>query len=296
MNSATPCKQTRYVIITPVRDEALHIEETIKCVTQQTITPTEWVIVDDGSTDGTGGILDRYAGLYSWIQPLHKANRGFRDADVGAVQAFLDGFHSLKSADWEFIVNLDGDLGFDPAYFEKCFQQFDQDAKLGIGGGTVYCLTATGATHIEPSPDFHVRGATKIYRRACWEAIEGLAAAPGWDTLDEVKAHMAGWCVRSFASLLVLHKRPTGAVGGSWRDSVKNGHCDYFLGYQPMFMFLKCLRRAFHKPFLVSGVGHLYGFIRGYIDRRPQVADAALIRYVRRQQMRRLLLMDSVWR
>src|ERR1039458_4047864 len=114
MTASNQLRETCYVVITPVRDEAQHIEGTIKSVIQQTIKPKEWIIVDDGSTDGTGKILDRYAGLYSWIQPLHKVNRGCRDADVGAVQAFLDGFHSLKSSDWEFIINLDGDLAFDP--------------------------------------------------------------------------------------------------------------------------------------------------------------------------------------
>ena len=38
-----------------------------------------------------------------------------------------------------------------------------------------------------------MRGATKIYKRDCWEAIGGLWVAPGWDTIDEVKANMLGW-------------------------------------------------------------------------------------------------------
>lgn len=296
MDSVNPRKQTRYVIITPVRDEAQHIEETIKCVTQQTIKPTEWVIVDDGSTDCTGEIIDRHAAANSWIRTLHRRDRGFRDADVGYFQVLFDGFRFLREKDWEFIVVLDGDLAFDPSYFEMCILEFYKDEKLGIGGGTLYHFTERGVIKVEPSPDFHVRGATKILRRACWDAIGGISAVPGWDTLVEIKALMAGWRVRSFPNLMVLHRRPTGASSGAWRDSVKNGRSDYFIGYHPVFMFLKCLRRIFKKPFLVNGVGHLYGFIRGYIDRRPQAADAALIRYVRRQQMRRLLLMDSTWK
>ncbi len=296
MNSVNSGKQTRYVIITPVRDEAQHIEETIKSVTQQTIKPTEWVIVDDGSTDGTWEIIDRLSVEWPWIRPFHQPNRGFRDADTGAVGASLAGYRFLKSADWEFLVNLDGDLSLESQYFEKCFREFEKDPRLGIGGGSLYHFNGSGAREDEACPRFHVHGATKIYRRACWDAFGGLAAVPAWDTFDEVKAHMAGWRVRSFPNLRALHRRPTGASSGAWRDSVKNGRCDYFLGYHPVFMLLKCLRRIFQKPFLVIGAGHLYGFIRGYLDRRPQVEDAALIRYVRRQQMRRLLLMGSMWK
>ncbi|HMD84901.1 MAG TPA: glycosyltransferase family A protein [Terriglobia bacterium] len=296
MNSESPGNQTRYVIITPVRDEAQHIEDTIRSVAQQTVRPAEWVIVDDGSTDGTPVIVDRLSHRWPWIKLFRRPDRGFRDADVGAVGAFLAGYRSLKSADWEFLINLDGDLTLDPAYFEKCFEEFRKDSSLGIGGGTLYHLNDSGLVEIEVRPRFHVRGATKIYRRACWDAIGGLAAVPGWDTYDEVKAHMAGWRVRSFPNVRALHQRPTGGSSNAWRDAVKNGRCDYFLGYHPVFELVKCLRRTFKKPFLVDGAGHLYSFIKGYVDRQPQVDDAALIRYVRRQQLRRLLFMESTWK
>ena len=50
-----------YVVITPVRDEVEHIERTIESMAAQSNLPTRWVVVDDGSTDGTGEILDRRA-------------------------------------------------------------------------------------------------------------------------------------------------------------------------------------------------------------------------------------------
>ena len=51
-------QNVKYVIVTPVRDEEKHIEATIDAVAGQTIRPAEWVIVNDGSSDRTGDIVD----------------------------------------------------------------------------------------------------------------------------------------------------------------------------------------------------------------------------------------------
>lgn len=287
--------QTGYVVITPARDEAQYIAETIISVANQTIRPTEWVIVNDGSTDGTGKIIDLYAAKISWITPVHRPNRGFRENSIGAIETFFEGYHALKSAGWEFLVNLDADLALGPDYFERCFEEFKMDPNLGIGGGTLYHLE-NGITEIEAGHLLHVRGATKIYRRSCWEAMGGLKKVPGWDTIDEMKANMLGWRTRSFPNVKALHHRPTGAADGAWRDGVKNGQSEYFSGYHPLFMTAKCLKKALERPYFVGAAGLFFGFASAYLSRSPQVDDEALIRYVQKQQLRRLFMADSIWK
>jgi glycosyltransferase involved in cell wall biosynthesis len=295
MGTLSQDNQTCYVVITPARDEAQHIAETIMSMVHQTTRPTEWVIVDDGSTDGTGEIIDRFAAQYSWITALHRPNRGVRENAGGVMEAFYYGYQSLKASEWDFIVKLDGDVSLNPDYFENCFKKFRQDQKLGLGGGLI-CHLENGALKAEVCPRFHVRGATKIYRRACWDAIGGLLKVPGWDTVDEVKANMLGWRTRTFQDLKVLHHRPTGAADGAWKNSVKDGRADYISGYHPLFMFLKCMKRLVQEPYLVGSLGLSYGFIGGYFRGTPQVDDRGLIHYLRRQQLRRLLLLDSIWK
>jgi glycosyltransferase involved in cell wall biosynthesis len=282
-------------VITPARDEAQYIAETITSVVHQTARPAEWVIVDDGSTDGTDGIIDRSAAQHAWITAVHRPNRGARENAGGVMEAFHYGYQSLKASEWDFIVKLDGDVSLNPVYFETCFKEFRQDPKLGIGGGLI-CHLENGALKVEAGPRFHVRGATKIYSRACWDEIGGLLQVPGWDTVDEVKANMLGWKTRTFQDLKVLHHRPTGAADGAWKNSVKDGRADYISGYHPLFMFLKCVKRLVQEPYLVGSLGLSYGYIGGYLKGTPQVDDRALIHYVRRQQLRRLMLLDSIWR
>jgi len=286
---------TKYIIITPARDEEAHIEKTILAVVQQSVLPAQWIIVDDGSVDNTGAIIDRYCQAYPWITALHRTNRGFRQAGGGVIDAFYDGYAKIASPDWDFIVKLDADLSFAPDYFERCFKEFEDDSRLGIGGGAIY-HPGDGHLVLEANPLFHVRGATKTYRRKCWADIGGLLRAPGWDTVDEVKANMLGWRTRSFLHLQVSHYRFTGAADGAWKNYVKNGRANYITGYHPLFMFFKCLRRLARKPYLIGGVGLFWGFMSGYLKRLPRVEDPALIEYTRRQQMRCLLFQDSIWK
>lgn len=292
VNSWPPPK---YVVITPVRDEEAYLRFTLESMIRQTVRPSEWIIVNDGSTDRTGEIIDEYARNHSWIHPLHRANRGFRKSGGGVVEAFNEGYQAAQIRDWEFIVKFDGDLSFGPDYFEKCLQHFLCDRHLGVGGGVI-CNLIHGQPVLEKTPLFHVRGATKIYRRECWEAIGGFWPAPGWDTMDEVKANMLGWNTRSFPELELLHHRYTGSADGLWGGLVKNGKANYICGYHPLFMLGKCINRAIRKPYLIGSIALMYGFVSGYIQHVPQVDDPTTISYLRREQLRRLTKRETIWR
>jgi len=286
---------TRYVIVTPVRDEEKYLEATIKSVSMQSILPVEWVIVNDGSTDHTGEIIDSYAAQQPWIRAVHRPNRGFRKAGGGVVEAFYDGYNALQCKDWDFIVKLDGDLTFSATYFQECFAHFRSEPTLGIGGGEIY-HDLDGKLTLEVNPKFHVRGATKIYRRSCWEAIGGLISATGWDTVDEVKANMLGWRSRAFEDLPLLHHRLTGTANGLVRDRVKHGMACYVSGYHPFFVAASCLRRLGQKPYLIGSVAIAFGFLKGYLTETPQVRDIRLIHYIRSQQLRRLCGLQTIWK
>ncbi|HYT19694.1 MAG TPA: glycosyltransferase family A protein [Candidatus Polarisedimenticolia bacterium] len=284
----------KYCMITPARDEEQFITGTIESVLCQTIRPLEWIIVDDGSTDSTSAIIDRYAERYTWIRTLRRENRGFRSRS-GGVEAFLDAYSIVQSHDWEFLVNLDGDLTFAPDYFEKCFEHFHNTPRLGIGGGTIYDKVGE-RVQFDKAPSFHVRGGTKIYRRECWEKLGGLVGGLGWDTVDETKANQLGWMTQTFSSLELIHHRRTGVVWGTWGNAVNDGEADYIVGYHPLFFSLKCARQIFNPPYVVRGLGIAYGFLRGLVRRTPRIGDRELRAYLRQQQWRRLLGLSSIWK
>jgi poly-beta-1,6-N-acetyl-D-glucosamine synthase len=289
-------KEYIYVVITPVRNEEKYLPLTIRSMLAQTIRPKAWIIVNDGSTDKTGHIAEDAARSNAWIKVLHRPDRGFRKAGGGVISAFYEGYRLVGDDSWDYLVKLDGDLSFDEDYFQRCFREFDGNPRLGVAGGTI-CSCIGGIVEAESKidPAFHVRGATKIYRAACWRQIGGLTPAPGWDTLDEVKANMLGWVTRTLADINAIHHRPTGAAYGKWHDNVKGGLANYIAGYHPLFMFLKCIRRVVEKPYLLESSALLVGFLKGYVKRIPQVEDKELIRYFRQEQMNRLLGRKSLW-
>lgn len=294
--SSSSMTRPRYIVVTPVRNEKDNLPRTIESFVAQTIRPERWVIVDDGSTDGTSEIVDAAAAEHDWIVAVHRADRGCRKPGTGVIEAFYDGLERLHGVAFDFLVKFDADLAFAPDYFERCFERFAQDERLGIGGGAICRQDASGLViESQSDPAFHVRGATKIYRRECWEQLGGLIKAPGWDTVDELRANMLGWRSLTFADLKIHQLKDTGSADGNWRNWVKNGAANYNSGYHPVFMAAKCVRRLARRPYLVGGSGLAWGYFKHWIRRAPIPLEPELVRYVREQQMNRLLGRASLW-
>ena len=176
--------------------------------------------------------------------------------------------HRLRGC-LDFLVKLDGDLCFEPDYFARCLEHFEGDPALGIGGGLVCCarrraeLRSTGRRSA-----FHVRGATKIYRRACWERIAPLPRAPGWDTIDEVWPTGTDGARALSTTCACCSSSPTGSVDGSWANALKNGRANYMTGYHPVFMLAKCGNRLRRAP-SARGRGVVGRLLSGYWSGSP---------------------------
>jgi glycosyltransferase involved in cell wall biosynthesis len=289
----------RYVVVSPARNEERYLAETVESMRRQTLKPRRWVLVDDGSSDRTGPMIDEAARGHPWIVALHRPDRGSRQAGSGVVEAFNEGFAVIAAEPWEVVVKLDTDLSFEPDYFERCLAALEDDPQLGIVGGTC-CVVKDGAARpeFENEPAYHVRGPTKIYRRECFAAIGGLLKAPGWDTVDLVTAHMLGWTTRTLPDVRVVHHRPTGDAYGAWSNWRKNGLANYVAGYHPVFMACKCAKRLVARRSVAGAVeaaGLWAGFVGGYVRAVPRVGNPAVIRHLRQQQWRALTLRPSLW-
>ena len=197
---------------------------------------------------------------------------------------------------YDYVVKLDADLLFDETYFERLFMVFQEDETLGIAGGLCNSPSKHGLEP-EKGPVFHVRGPTKVYRSKCFQAIGGISPNIAYDTIDEVKANQLGWTTRTLEHISLVHLRKTGASAGTairWR--VSQGRGARYCGYHPMFFLLRCFRLAFAYPFLLGMLAGLYGYIGDSLRGVPRIDDPGFIRYLREQQVGRLLLRETIWK
>lgn len=282
-----------YVAITPARDEQALLPGLIKSVLAQSSRPTRWILIDDGSSDNTGQIADSVASEHEWIEVHHLcAERARQAGGESVVMRFLP---SNVWERYEFVLRLDADLTFGPELAAMLLRELNADRRLGIAGATLHEPTSDGWRESR-QPSFHTRGAVKMYRRECFAAIGGLDAGLGWDTLDEARAMMSGFRTRSFRHIRARHHRPQGAVDGIWKSRLAAGRAAYRIGYSPWFMLARAARRTLHRPMFVESAALMTGFLEGYVRQSPKAASPELEKFVRREQVRRLLGMESRWR
>ena len=135
-------RDLRYALITPARNEAKFIAATIRSVVAQTVHPAVWIVVSDGSTDGTDEIVERYAREHDWISLLRMPER--RDRSFAAkATAFNAAYARLAGSSFDIIGNLDADITLAPDHFERLLAAFEADPHLGIAGGMVHTRIGT---------------------------------------------------------------------------------------------------------------------------------------------------------
>ena len=213
---------------------------------------------------------------------------------MGSGSTFGDGVAHLTDDSWQLLGKLDADLRFGPDYFERLLRYMEDDPRLGIAGGAIHEGPEDDLQFV-PHPMFHVRGAVKLYRRACWDEVATVATGVAYDTLDEVRANQLGWTTRTFRDLVVHHLRPTGGAVGRWPNATKNGRLAWVSGYHPIWQTVRAARVAITTRSITGGVGLWWGYVRAALTREPR-CDRDLRRYVQQQQLRRLMGRPSIWR
>lgn len=282
-----------YAIITPARNEENFIEKTILSVVSQTLKPSVWIIVDDASTDATYRIAKKYAKKYPWIRVKRReTTSGMEKGSVPEI--FMEEYRDLKNK-FDFIVKLDADVSLPPDYFERLFEKFKENPSLGIAGGGCYQKEGN-EWKLEKAPLSHVRGATKVYRRKCLEDIGGLVPHLGWDTIDEVKAWMHGWETRSFPEIPFYHHRKSGTRDGSLKGYIRMAEAAYYMGYFWLFFVLRVCYRIFSPPYLIGALAMLFTYVNSYLHEKPLYPEKEVRRFIKKEQVKRLLGRESLWK
>ncbi len=282
-----------YVIISPCRNEESFMRKTLDSVVGQTILPALWVIVDDGSSDLTPEILAEYAAKYSFIQLVSRENRGHRSVGPGVIEAFYEGLDTIDLKQFSFICKLDLDLIMPPRYFETLIARMNGNPRLGNCSGKPYYIDkVTGEFVSEGCGDENAIGASKFYRRECFEEIGGFVRQVMWDGIDGHRCRQLGWLAMSWdePNIRFTHLRPMGSSQQNIiTGRIRHGFGQYFMGTGLVYMLVSGFYRMTRPPVFFGGLAMLWGYLKSWLTRVPRFEDAELSAFIRKYQWACLL-------
>jgi len=280
--------QLDYVLITPARNEAQYIELTLRSMAAQTRKPLKWVIVSDGSTDGTDAIVERYAAEHSWIELVRMPERQERHF-AGKVHAFRAGYAQVAGLPFDIVGNLDGDVSFGPDHFALLIGHMEADPTLGVAGAPF--REGTFQYDYRFSNIENVWGGCQLFRRQCFDAIGGYTPLKGGaiDHVAVLSARLHGWKTRTFVESVCLHHRQMGtALHGGLKARFKLGVKDYAVGNHPLWQLSRTVYQMRKPPVVVGGAALGWGYLWSALKREPRAVPADLVAFVRKEQMQRL--------
>jgi hypothetical protein len=283
-----------YVLISPCRDEADYMRETLDSVVAQSLRPAKWVIVDDGSTDDTPRILAEYARRHDWIEIVTRSDRGRRSVGPGVVDAFYAGYERINPDHYEYLCKLDLDLRLPPRYFEILIARMAANPRIATCSGKAY-VEEHGRLVSERHGDDTSLGMTKFFRVSCFKAIGGFVREVMWDGIDCHRCRMKGWIACSWdePELRFVHLRPMGSSQQSiYVGRMRHGAGQYFMGTGFLYMAASAASRLNQKPYVLGALATLWGWLRSALQRKPRLEDPEF-RSALRAYHRRVLLVGK---
>jgi poly-beta-1,6-N-acetyl-D-glucosamine synthase len=286
---ALSSSNSTYVLVTAAYNEDANIDKTIQSVVRQSLPPSRWVIVSDGSTDRTDEIIEKHADQYDFIR-FYRVTRSPGRSFGSKVRALQAGNKLLEGIPYEFIGNLDADVSVEPSYYENLIALFRARPALGIAGGVILEEKDGKFQNRRTNRSYSVAHAAQVVRRECYHAIGGYAELEygGEDWHAQTYARMKGWEAETFAQLKVLHYRHTGEGANLLQHRFRQGRMDFSLGSDPLFEILKCLERVPENPRLVGSVVRALGFIWSYIARDARPVSSDFVDFLRKEQRQKI--------
>jgi len=275
-----------YALVTAARNEVSLIESTIRAVAAQTVRPLRWIIVSDGSTDGTDAMVSLYSAVHDWIELVQMPPRSERHFG-GKALAIRAGVERLKDVPYDVIACLDADITFEADYFEYLLGKLALQPHLGIVG-TPYKDTTSEVYDYRFVSVEHVSGACQVFRRSCYEEIGGYVVAKGGaiDTIASLTARMKGWQTRTFTDKICLHHRALGtAQSGPIAARFTLGKRDYAIGNHPLWEVFRGMYQMTRKPLVVRGLALVAGYLWAAMKRAERPVSPELRAFRRKEQM-----------
>ncbi len=276
----------RIYIVIPAHNEERFIKETLDSLVSQTLLPTRIVVVNDNSTDTTGNIVSEFSNKYNFLSLVDANSSQNHMPGSKVINAFYKGFEELDD-NFDIICKFDADLIFPLDYLDKIARHFTKNPEVGMAGG--FCYIQKNDTWILESltNKDHIRGALKAYRKECFDDINGLKPAMGWDTVDELLAQYHGWKIKTDESLQVKHLKPTGNIYNP-KAKYKQGEAFYRIRYGFFITLIASIKLALLKkrPRLIWD--YILGFFKAKRKKLPYLVTTKEGKFIRKLRWKKI--------
>ncbi|PCJ82524.1 MAG: glycosyl transferase family 2 [Bacteroidetes bacterium] len=254
-------------IIIPAHNEQTNLKECLDSFVAQNIRPDELIVVDDNSSDNTFTIASEYAKKHRWIKVLQNTSTDEHIPGKKIVDTFNIG---LKHAsDYNIIGKFDADIILPPNYFETMLNHFKSNWKLGMCSGLLYIKKENNWVYENIADKNHIRGPIKLYLKACFNKIDGLRPAVGWDTVDILLAKYHNFETFTDISLHVKHLRPTGQSYSSMNKYVK-GEAFYKMRYGFVLSKIAAFKMAWQAKNPMLYLNTILGYVLAVMNKLPR--------------------------
>ena len=285
--------ETQYILVTPAKNEERNLPRLIQSLVKQTIKPLVWLIVDDGSTDGTPNIIRTAQDEHTWIQSVRLEEH---QRDLGKHYAYIcnTGFNyaikycETRNIQYEYIGLVDSDMTLENDLFEKIIKEFERSPRLGLVSGTVY-NSINNELIFESVREDILMGSPRLWRKECFEETGGgYLISYSADAVSNVLAKLKGWEVKRFEKIKAIQARKTSSAEGLWKGYVTNGKSAYFLNFHPLYVLLKGLKYSFKSPYY-TGIAFLCGYFSSFIKRLDKMGNEEVRNYFYSQKHKEVI-------
>ncbi len=257
-------------IIIPAHNEEAYLKDCLNSFVTQTVTPDELIVVDDNSSDNTFAIASEFAKKHNWIKVIQNTSTDEHIPGKKVVDTFNYGL--LYASSFNLIGKFDADIILPSNYFETMLNHFQSNWKLGMCSGLLYVKKKGNWVYENIADKNHIRGPIKLYHKTCFDKIEGLRPAVGWDTVDVLLAKFHDFETLTDDSLHVKHLRPTGLSYATKNKYVK-GEALYKMRYGLVLAKIAALKMAWQAKSPALYLNIIFGYIKAILNKLPRFVN-----------------------
>ncbi len=301
----------KFLIIIPAHNEEENILPCLESLKNQTFQDFKCVIVNDGSTDKTQEIVERFIQIPNTKYQILNLTQSEHQPGAKVVRTFNKGLETENLQEYDVVCKFDADIIFPENYLEKINEVYEKNPKAGMVSGLVYIKKGFDSAQPDKKDfttsqlhDFtnqndwifenlssknHVRGPIKSYRKEVFQKMNGLRAVLGWDNIDVMLCKMHGFETVTIKELWVKHLRPT-AYKYKSQKAEKLGEYFYNIGLNFPLAAISSAKSSLKNKSISEFFITMKSFLNQKNERILTNEEIAFIRDLRWKEIKRKLM------